>query len=114
MKVIVIGSGGREHAICWKIAESSLVSEVVCIPGNGGTQHEKKCRNLNPVDCPAAAGLSGADALAATAIAEKCDLAVIGPEDPLAAGIADTLAAAGIPVVGPRKAAAQTATHSLI
>ena len=107
MKVIVIGSGGREHAICWKIAESSLVSEVVCIPGNGGTQHENKCRNLNPADCPAAAGLSGADALAATAIAEKCDLAVIGPEDPLAAGIADTLAAAGIPVVGPRKAAAQ-------
>ena len=103
MKVVVVGSGGREHAICWQISKSQLVSDVVCVPGNGGTQFENKCRNLKPEDVASAAGLTGADALAAAVIAEKPDFAVIGPEDPLAAGIADKLWAAGIPVVGPKK-----------
>ena len=103
MKVVVVGSGGREHAICWQISKSQLVSDVVCVPGNGGTQFENKCRNLKPEDVASAAGLTGADALAAAVIAEKPDFAVIGPEDPLAAGIADKLWASGIPVVGPKK-----------
>lgn len=94
MKVLVIGSGGREHAISWRLAQSSLVNEVVCVPGNGGTQFENKCRNVKP----AAAGIEG---FVAAAIAEKPDMVVVGPEDPLAAGVADKLWAAGFPTVGP-------------
>ena len=97
MKVAVIGNGGREHTIAWKLAQSSKVDEVICIPGNGGTAHEKKCRNVEP------AGASFAD----VAKREGCALAVVGPENPLADGVADELWAAGIPAVGPKKAAAQ-------
>ena len=100
MKVIVIGSGGREHAICVQLAKSSLVSEIVCVPGNGGTYSEGKCRNVKP-------SASGIEAMVDVAVAEKCDMAVVGPEDPLAFGIADLLWAKGIPTVGPCKAAAQ-------
>ncbi len=96
MKIIVAGSGGREHAIAWKLAESDLVSEVVCVPGNGGTQFEKKCRNVL---------VEGdfIESFVKTAIFEKADFAVIGPEDPLSEGIADALLKAGIPCVGPTK-----------
>ena len=97
MKVAVIGNGGREHTIAWKLAQSSKVDEVICIPGNGGTAHEKKCRNVEP------AGASFAD----VAKREGCALAVVGPENPLADGVAYELWAAGIPAVGPKKAAAQ-------
>ena len=97
MKVAVIGNGGREHTIAWKLAQSSKVDEVICIPGNGGTAHEKKCRNVNP---------DGAS-FAETAKREGCSLAVVGPENPLADGVADELWAAGIPAVGPKKEAAQ-------
>ena len=100
MKIIVIGSGGREHAICVQLAKSSLVSEIVCVPGNGGTYSEGKCRNVKP-------SASGIEAMVDVAVAEKCDMAVVGPEDPLAFGIADLLWAKGIPTVGPCKAAAQ-------
>ena len=97
MKVLVVGNGGREHAIAWKLAESKDVKEVVCVPGNGGTAYEKKCVNIeeeggNYVDI---------------ARREGCSLAVIGPENPLAEGLADEFWAAGIRVVGPKKAAAQ-------
>lgn len=100
MKVLVIGSGGREHAISWRLAQSSLVDEIVCVPGNGGTQFEAKCRNVKP-------SAPGIDGMVAAGVAEKCDFAVVGPEDPLAAGIADKLWAAGIPTVGPRSKGAQ-------
>jgi len=98
MKVMVIGSGGREHTIAWKLASSALVSEVICVPGNGGTHFENKCRNV---------AVSGFDAMADLAKKEGCAFAVCGPEDPLAAGCADVFWAAGIPVVGPCKPGAQ-------
>jgi len=111
MKIIVVGSGGREHAISWKLAQSSLVSEIVCVPGNGGTAHEGKCKNILPADCAYLAGKgsnsSGLSAYVEIAKHEGCDFAVIGPEDPLAEGLADLFWNAGIPCVGPKKAGAQ-------
>lgn len=90
MKALVIGSGGREHTIAWKLAQSSKIEQVICIPGNGGTADEAKCKNLN------------GDAVE-IAVSEKVDFAVVGPEDPLSEGIADRLWDAGIPTVGPKK-----------
>lgn len=95
MKVIVVGSGGREHAISWKLAQSPEVSRVICVPGNGGTAREEKCVNV------------ASDDPVALALQESCSLAVIGPEDPLAQGIADRFWQAGIPCVGPKSAGAQ-------
>ncbi len=114
MKVVVAGSGGREHTICWKLAQSPLISEVVCVPGNGGTGLESKCRNVNPKDNPKTENLSFVDAFVQVAKEEKADFAVIGPEDPLADGIADALWNAGIPAVGPKsKGAALEASKDL-
>ena len=102
-KIIVVGSGGREHAIAWRLAQSPLVKEIVCVPGNGGTANEEKCSNV-PLD--EAKGLPG-NPYVAIAKKEGCDFAVIGPEDPLAEGLADEFWNAGIPCVGPKKAGAQ-------
>ena len=102
MKVLVIGSGGREHTIAWKLAQSNRVSEVICVPGNGGTAHEAKCRNIDPKDTPSLQNLSLNDAAVSIALEEKVNFAVIGPEDPLADGIADSLWNSGIPTVGPK------------
>lgn len=102
-KIIVVGSGGREHAIAWRLAKSPLVEKIVCVPGNGGTCNEEKCSNI-PLD--AAKGLEG-NPYVAIAKKEGCDFAVIGPEDPLAEGLADEFWKAGIPCVGAKKAAAQ-------
>ncbi len=102
-KIIVVGSGGREHAIAWRLAKSPSVSEVVCVPGNGGTCHEDKCVN---VSLNAARGLEG-NPYVAIAKKEGCTFAVIGPEDPLAEGLADEFWAAGIPCVGPKSKGAQ-------
>ncbi|WP_407427668.1 phosphoribosylamine--glycine ligase [Treponema sp.] len=114
MKVLVIGSGGREHTIAWRLAESKLVNEVICVPGNGGTAHEAKCRNIDPKENPALANLSLNDAACTIAKSEKVEFAVVGPEDPLAEGIADALWNAGIPAVGPKaKGAALEASKDL-
>lgn len=102
MKVIVVGSGGREHAIAYTLAKSASIKEVLCVPGNGGTATEAKCRNIDPKDNPAIRDLPLPEAVAGVAQAERVDYAVIGPEDPLAAGIADKLWRVGIPVVGPK------------
>ncbi|MBQ0039947.1 MAG: phosphoribosylamine--glycine ligase [Treponema sp.] len=98
MKVIVVGNGGREHAIAWKLAQSSSVEEVICTPGNGGTAYENKCRNVE--------GKTHDDFIR-IAKENNCDLCVVGPEDPLCAGLADRFWEAGIPTVGTKKDPAQ-------
>ena len=105
MNIIVVGGGGREHTICWKLAQSSLVDKVVAVPGNGGTAFESKCVNINPANCDYIG--EGENPYVAIAKHENCRMAVIGPEDPLAEGIADEFWKADIPCVGPKKAGAQ-------
>lgn len=99
MRVLVAGSGGREHALVWKIARSPRVERVFAAPGNAGMEREATC--LPDV----AAG--DARALAAACRRERVELVVIGPEDPLAAGVADALRAEGLAVFGPSAAAAR-------
>ncbi|MCI5830324.1 MAG: phosphoribosylamine--glycine ligase [Treponema sp.] len=98
MKVIVVGNGGREHAIAWKLAQSSSVEEVICTPGNGGTALENKCRNV--------AGKTHEDFLR-IAKENNCDLCVVGPEDPLCSGLSDEFWKAGIATVGTKQLPAQ-------
>jgi len=105
MNIIVVGSGGREHTICWKLSQSSLVDKIIVVPGNGGTAIENKCVNINPADCDYIK--DGENPYVAIAKHEKCRMAVIGPEDPLADGIADAFWEGEIPCVGPKKAGAQ-------
>ena len=107
MKVMVVGSGGREHAISWALAKSPRVDTVVCVPGNGGTAYETKCVNIDPAAYSCPPQLGELERYVYIATQEGCALAVIGPEAPLAAGLADMLEDAGIPAVGPRKQAAQ-------
>ncbi len=114
MKILVVGSGGREHTISWKLAQSEKVEQVICVPGNGGTEFEAKCKNVNPKDILELENLSLNEAAAKIAKDEKVDFAVIGPEDPLAEGIADKLWEEGIPTVGPKsKGAALEASKDL-
>ena len=105
MNIIVVGNGGREHTICWKLAQSSLVDKVVVVPGNGGSECEENCVNVNPKDCDYIK--EGENPYVAIAKHENCRMAVIGPEDPLADGLADVFWNADSPCVGPKKAAAQ-------
>jgi phosphoribosylamine--glycine ligase len=94
VKVLVVGGGGREHALCWKLARSTRVDEVICAPGNAGTA--SVARNVD-------VSASDLDGLVALAQSEQVGLVVIGPEDPLCAGLADRVRAAGIPAFGPGK-----------
>ncbi len=98
MKVLVVGSGGREHALVWKIAQSSIVSKVFCAPGNAGIATHGKCVPVKPEDL---------DGILAFAREEEVDLTVVGPEAPLTAGLVDLLQGAGLRVFGPSKAAAE-------
>ena len=100
MKVLVIGSGGREHALAWKLAQSPRVSEVIVAPGNAGTATEAGCRNA-PV------AVTDLDGLLQLARDEGVALTVVGPEGPLVAGVVDRFRAAGLRVFGPSAAAAQ-------
>jgi phosphoribosylamine--glycine ligase len=100
VKVLVVGSGGREHAIAWKCAASTRVSEVLVAPGNAGTATERKVRNVE-VSSDDIAGLVH------LAQSERVDLTVIGPEGPLVAGIVDAFEAQGLKCFGPRKAPSQ-------
>jgi len=106
MRVLVIGSGGREHALAWKFAQESAVERVYVAPGNGGTALEPKCRNvpLEGGDCSAEADQR---ALIDFSASNAIDLAVVGPEVPLATGIVDAFRAAGIAIIGPDARAAQ-------
>ncbi len=100
MKVLVTGSGGREHALAWRIAQSSVVEKVFVAPGNAGTELEDKLQNvsISPMDF---------DGLIEFAQNESVDLTVVGPEDPLVAGCVDRFVAAGLRCFGPSKSAAQ-------
>ncbi|WP_411833145.1 phosphoribosylamine--glycine ligase [Pseudoxanthomonas mexicana] len=100
MKLLVIGSGGREHALSWKLAQSPRVDEVLVAPGNAGTAREHKCRNVDV----AATDIDGLLALVAR---EGVALTVVGPEAPLVAGVVDRFRAAGLRIFGPTAAAAQ-------
>lgn len=99
-KILVIGSGGREHALAWKAAQSPLVQTVYVAPGNAGTAREPQVHNL----ALAADDIAGLVHFAAT---ESIDLTIVGPEAPLVAGITDTFQAAGLACFGPSRAAAQ-------
>jgi phosphoribosylamine--glycine ligase len=98
MNILLLGSGGREHALAWKIAASPLVTKLWCAPGNAGIAREAECVALDIADHAAVIDFSKRNAL---------DLVVVGPETPLAAGIVDDLTGAGIRVFGPGKQAAQ-------
>ena len=103
MKVLIIGSGGREHALAWKLAQSEKIEKIYVAPGNGGTATEEKTENLpSPDPCSE----KGQKALLEFAQSENIDLTVVGPEAPLAAGIADKFRAAGLAIVGPGEKAA--------
>jgi phosphoribosylamine--glycine ligase len=98
MKILLIGSGGREHALAWKIAASPLVEQLICAGGNAGIAQECEVVPLDPADHAAIVALCRARAI---------DLVVVGPEGPLCAGLVDDLAAAGIKAFGPDRAAAR-------
>ena len=100
IKVLIVGSGGREHALAWKCAQSSRVAEVIVAPGNAGTAIESKVRNV-AINAEDIAGL------VALAQKEKIDLTIIGPEAPLVLGVVDAFDAAGLRCFGPRKAPSQ-------
>jgi phosphoribosylamine--glycine ligase len=97
VKVLLVGAGGREHALAWKIAQSPLVSRVYAAPGNPGIAAHATCVDI---------AVDDAEALVGFAAAESIDLTVVGPEMPLVAGLADRLAAKGLLVFGPRAGAA--------
>ena len=98
MRVLVIGSGGREHALCWSLAASPLLTKLWCAPGNPGIAQVAECVGIGMLDFPA---------LVAFAQDNAVDLVVPGPEAPLVAGITDAMEAASIPCCGPSRAAAQ-------
>ena len=98
MNILLLGSGGREHALAWKIAASPLVTKLWCAPGNAGIAREAECVALDIANHAAVIDFCKGN---------KVDLVVVGPETPLAAGIVDDLAGAGIKAFGPSKQAAQ-------
>ena len=97
MKVLVVGSGGREHAICWKLAQSPKITKLYCAPGNGGIADVAECVDIKATDV---------DAMVTWAWENKMDFVVVAPDDPLALGMVDALEAHGIPAFGPRANAA--------
>src|SRR5438105_15786622 len=98
MHILLLGSGGREHALAWKIASSPLVTKLWCAPGNAGIAREAECVALDIADHMAVIDFCKT---------HEVELVVVGPETPLAAGIVDDLAAAGIKAFGPSRKAAQ-------
>lgn len=98
MKVLVVGGGGREHALAWRLAASQRVQRVYVAPGNGGTARDRRLRNVP---------ITAHDALADFVVAEKIELTVVGPEAPLAGGLVDLFRTRGLRVFGPTRAAAQ-------
>ena len=97
MKILLIGSGGREHAIAWKLSKNEKVEKIFVAPGNGGTARESKCENVNIIEI---------DQLLEFALENFIDLTVVGPEDPLTRGIVDKFKMNGLKIFGPSKKAA--------
>jgi len=106
MKILIIGSGGREHAMAWKVAASNKVTHIYVAPGNAGTALEAKTENvaIDPLDI---------NALITFAKEKQIDLTLVGPEAPLAAGIVDTFEKNHLPCFGPTQAAAQLETSKV-
>ena len=98
MKILVVGGGGREHTICWKLAQSSKVEKIYCAPGNAGIRNVAECVDIQAENL---------DEIAAFAVSHEIAMAVIGPEVPLAMGITDVLTEKGIRVFGPNRKCAQ-------
>lgn len=101
MRILVVGAGAREHALCWRLSQDPGVTHVLCAPGNAGIARQFATAPIDPTD---------PDAVLALADTERIDLTVVGPEAPLARGVADLFAARGRPLFGPRRAAAQLET----
>ncbi|HEV2349492.1 MAG TPA: phosphoribosylamine--glycine ligase [Terriglobia bacterium] len=97
MRILIVGSGGREHALMWKLRESQHMEEIYCTPGNPGIARDAECVPVN---------LSSPQEILAVAQALKADLTVVGPEAPLVAGVVDEFERAGLRIIGPTKAAA--------
>ncbi len=97
MKILVVGGGGREHAIVWKIAQSPLVEKIYCAPGNGGISTLAECVPIKALDI---------EGIVKFSVENKIDMVMVAPDDPLVAGMIDALESAGIRAFGPRKAAA--------
>jgi len=104
VKILIIGAGGREHALAWKIAQSPRVTELYCAPGNPGIASLAKCINIAPDDI---------SSLADFALTTHIELTIVGPELPLAHGIVDYFVAAGLSIFGPTKAGAQLESSKL-
>ena len=118
MRILVVGGGGREHALVRSLQRSSRAAEVVCCPGNPGIAEDARCFELEGSARALALGVAGGDAedlrsVVARAVEEEIDLAVIGPEVPLVAGLADALEEAGVPAFGPSAAAARIEASKL-
>src|SRR5688500_5479768 len=105
MKILVIGSGGREHALCWKLAQSKRVSKLSCTPGNAGIAMVR-CNNGNAVELFDVKS-DDIEGILRLARRERPDLVVVGPEGPLCAGLIDKLDLESIPCFGPRKRGAE-------
>src|SRR5664280_620796 len=106
MKILVIGSGGREHALVWKLAQSPHVTQMWCAPGNAGIAQERLAKNSSPVDC-VNIGAEDLPKLLAFAQKKKIELTVVGPDNPLALGIVDLFQKNGLRIWGPNQRAAQ-------
>ncbi|EJL6466792.1 phosphoribosylamine--glycine ligase [Vibrio cholerae] len=100
MQVLIIGSGGREHALAWKVAQNPQVDTIYVAPGNAGTALEHKVQNVN-------IGITDIPALVAFAQDKAIELTIVGPEAPLVIGVVDAFRAAGLPILGPTQGAAQ-------
>lgn len=94
MKILIVGNGGREHAIAWKVAQNPKVEKIYCAPGNGGTALMDKCENID---------IEGIDSLADFAQENIVNLTIVGPEVPLVNGIVDHFKERGLKIFGPSK-----------
>src|SRR5689334_20329553 len=106
MKLLVIGSGGREHALVWKLAQSPHVARLWCAPGNAGMAQERLSRGGTAVEC-VNLGAEDLPKLLAFALDQKIDFTVVGPDNPLALGIVDLFQGKGLRIWGPNRQAAQ-------